>query len=246
MVTRDVNHPSILFWCNGNEGGFNRELDSEFSRFDPQQRPVLHPWEAFEGINTKHYSSYDDLQVLLRGPNLVMPTEILHGLYGGGAGLADYWEAIRSSRFGGGAFIWVLADEGFVRTDQGYRIDVFSTFAPDGIVGPYHEKEGSYYAIRELWSPVQIERPVLDERFDGTLRVHNRYDFTALAEYRFQWQLLRTRKPEDPETVSVMIAEGGVASPLVAQPSLHHRGLSRGRHFVPSRHSTDGIEVQKS
>jgi len=31
MVERDVNHPSILFWDNGNEGGWNRELDGEFA-----------------------------------------------------------------------------------------------------------------------------------------------------------------------------------------------------------------------
>jgi beta-galactosidase/beta-glucuronidase len=36
MVTRDVNHPSILFWDNGNEGGFNRDLDGEFALYDPR------------------------------------------------------------------------------------------------------------------------------------------------------------------------------------------------------------------
>ena len=39
MVPRDVNHPSILFWDNGNEGGENQENDDEFAKYDPQQRP---------------------------------------------------------------------------------------------------------------------------------------------------------------------------------------------------------------
>lgn len=30
MVTRDVNHPSIIWWSNGNEKGWNTELDGEF------------------------------------------------------------------------------------------------------------------------------------------------------------------------------------------------------------------------
>ena len=34
-VVRDVNHPSILFWDNGNEGGWNRALDGDFARCAP-------------------------------------------------------------------------------------------------------------------------------------------------------------------------------------------------------------------
>ena len=59
IVRRDVNHPSILFWDNGNEGGWNRENDGEFDRWDPQRRPVLHPWAIHSGINTDHYENYD-------------------------------------------------------------------------------------------------------------------------------------------------------------------------------------------
>ena len=55
MVRRDVNHPSILFWDNGNEGGWNTDVDGEFAKWDPQHRPVLHPWEKFSGIDTNHY-----------------------------------------------------------------------------------------------------------------------------------------------------------------------------------------------
>ena len=34
MVTRDANHPSIIFWDNGNEGGTNKALDGEFAKYD--------------------------------------------------------------------------------------------------------------------------------------------------------------------------------------------------------------------
>ncbi|MBC7565493.1 MAG: glycoside hydrolase family 2, partial [Pedobacter sp.] len=49
LVVRDVNHPSILFWDNGNEGGWNTELDNEYKLYDPQNRTVIHPWEKFNG-----------------------------------------------------------------------------------------------------------------------------------------------------------------------------------------------------
>ncbi|MBW8780627.1 MAG: beta-galactosidase [Verrucomicrobia bacterium] len=218
LVVCDVNHPSILFWDNGNEGGWNRALDGEFALYDPQHRTVLHPWELFNGVDAKHYPDFADLTKRLAGPHLVMPTEFLHALYdgGAGAGLADYWNAISTSPVGAGGFIWVLADEGVVRTDQGGRIDVFSSYAPDGIVGPYHEKEGSFYTVRDLWSPVQIDAPVLDGNFRGSLTVHNRYDFTSLAGCGFKWRLLRFASPTDPTAATAILAEGAAASPDVA------------------------------
>ncbi|WP_438481437.1 glycoside hydrolase family 2 TIM barrel-domain containing protein [Oleiharenicola lentus] len=193
LVERDVNHPSIIIWDNGNEGGWNRDLDGDFALYDPQQRPVIHPWDPFGGLDTFHYTSYAEHARRLQGPNLVMPTEILHALYdgGAGAGLHDYWEATRKSKFGAGLFIWDFADEAIVRSDRDGSLDPFSTFAPDGIVGPHFEKEGSYHAVRHVWSPVQIDAPVLDEKFTGALTLHNHYDFTSLAACRIEWSWLR-------------------------------------------------------
>jgi hypothetical protein len=218
MITRDVNHPSILFWDNGNEGGWNRELDKEYDVYDPQKRKVLHPWELFSEVDTKHYPSYQDLSRRLKGPHLVMPTEMLHGLYdgGGGSGLDDYWKAITTSPFGAGAIFWVFADEGIARTDKNGKVDVFSTYAPDGLVGPRHEKEASFYTVRELWSPVQVEAPVLDAQFGGTLNVSNHYDFTSLAATRFRWQLVRFAGPLDAKGADKVLASGQLKGPALA------------------------------
>lgn len=224
MVERDVNHPSILFWDNGNEGGFNRDLDSEYARYDPQKRRVLHPWELHDDVDTKHYSNFADLTRRLAGRNLLMPTEVLHAMYDGGAsaGLEDYWNAISASPVGAGLFIWAFADEGVARTDRNGAIDNFATFAPDGIVGPNHEKGGGYYAVRDLWSPVQIEAPASDGTFDGTLKVGNAYDFTSLAQVRFKWQLVRLPGVHDKRTTPLTLASGQVAGPAIAP---HQKGV---------------------
>ncbi|HEX2861547.1 MAG TPA: glycoside hydrolase family 2 TIM barrel-domain containing protein, partial [Lacunisphaera sp.] len=82
LVARDVNHPSVLFWDNGNEGGENLENDEEFAKHDPQRRPVLHPWAlSFRGMNTFHYREMADTAKYAEGPDIFMPTEFLHGLY---------------------------------------------------------------------------------------------------------------------------------------------------------------------
>jgi hypothetical protein len=233
MVTRDVNHPSILFWDNGNEGGFNRDLDADFALYDPQRRNVLHPWELHGDVDTKHYPSFADLSRRLQGPNLVMPTEVLHGLYdgGGGAGLNDYWSAITASPVGAGAIFWVFADEGIARTDRQGQVDTYSTYAPDGLVGPRHEKEGSYYAVRHLWSPVQIATPVLDEHFDGTLSVSNHYDFSSLAGCRFSWQLVRFADPGDKSGAARVLASGNAGGPAIAPGASGQLKLALPAHW---------------
>ena len=57
-------------------------------------------------------------------------------------------------------------------------------------MGPCREKEGSFYTIKEIYSPVQLPR-ALPADFDGTLPVENRYDFTGLSKCSFTWRLRR-------------------------------------------------------
>lgn len=187
MVTRDVNHPSIIFWSNGNEGGFNYELEPVFTHLDPQQRVVLYPWANRNGFETKHYRSWGETAEYMRQKEIFMPTEFLHGLYDGGhgAGLKDYWELMLSNPRCAGGFLWDLMDQGVVRTDMNNIVDCMGNFGADGIVGPHMEKEGSYYTIREVWSPIQVEMK------EGQLAIKNCYNFTNLKDCRFTYQYLQ-------------------------------------------------------
>ena len=167
MVTRDVNHPSILFWDNGNEGGFNTNLDKvlvSLIRKTPRaasvgdvQRVEYHalsglrqgrrpPWAIGLTTGRERVATNDPVRYIY------MPTEFMHGLYDGrrGGGLEDYWTMMMKSPLCAGGFIWAFADEGIRRSDTG-QIDVAGNQAPDGIVGPYREREGSFYAIKEIW-----------------------------------------------------------------------------------------------
>ena len=228
MVQRDVNHPSILFWDNGNEGGFNTNFDGLFGELDPQRRPVLHPWATFSGVNTAHYLAYDKAQIACTGRKvyysnnqelvatndpatyIYMPTEFMHGLYdgGGGAGLDDYWRLMTSSKIFGGGFIWALVDEGVKRPDTG-KMDVAGNQAPDGIVGPYRQREGSFYTIKEIWSPLQVGRVR-----DG-FRIENHYDFTDASTCTFTWQLRRFSPWTSTNSGFHIVSEGILKAPAI-------------------------------
>ena len=211
MIERDVNHPSIIWWSNGNEKGWNTELDGEFHKYDPQKRPVIHPQGNFSGFETMHYRSYGESQNYMRLPEIFMPTEFLHGLYDGGhgAGLYDYWEMMRKHPRCIGGFLWVLADEGVKRVDMDGFIDNQGNFGADGIVGPHHEKEGSYYTIKQLWSPVQIMNTSIDRLFDGKLSVENRYDYLNLNTCQFVWKQVKFPKVTDTSNATTQILKEG-------------------------------------
>ncbi len=222
MIERDVNHPSIIWWSNGNEKGWNTELDGEFHKYDPQKRPVIHPQGNFSGFETMHYRSYGESQNYMRLPEIFMPTEFLHGLYDGGhgAGLYDYWEMMRKHPRCIGGFLWVLADEGVKRVDMDGFIDNQGNFGADGIVGPHHEKEGSYYTIRQLWSPVQIMDTSVDRQFDGKLSVENRYDYLNLNTCRFLWKQVKFPLATDvPNSGTKVVKQGEVQGSDIAAHS---------------------------
>ncbi len=192
LILKDENHPSIIMWAHGNEGGWDLSSEKWFHHYDLQNRPVIYPWALRNGIDTRHYPDYNyGINRLAKGDDVFMPTEFLHGMFdeGLGSGLDDYWQSYMENPAFAGGFLWVLSDEAVVRTDQDGRLDSNGQNAPDGIVGPHREKEASFYTIKEIWSPVQIQPVIIRPGFNGKLIVKNEYLFTNLNQCSFSYTI---------------------------------------------------------
>ncbi len=226
FIPRDVNHPCVFIWSNGNEGGWNTKIDHLFGEMDIQKRKVVHPWADYDGIDTHHYPAYQTGTYRMQnGQNVFMPTEFLHSKYdkGAGAALEDMWSHWTRSPLFAGGFIWAYVDEAVRRTDmptgkskgkhfgqKGFSmkdciLDSDGGNGPDGCLNAYREPEASYYTIREVWSPIYIDRLNITPSFDGRVRVENRYLFTNLSECTMRYRLKNAQ--------GRCIMEGGVELP---------------------------------
>lgn len=229
FIARDVNYPSIYIWSNGNEGGWNRSIDHRFAELDIQKRKVVHPWSDFQGIDTHHYPAYQTgIYRLQNGQHVFMPTEFLHGRYdrGQGAALEDMWSHWTRSPLFAGGYIWAYVDEAIRRTDlptgdsagkrfgePGFDIkdcllDSDGAHGPDGCMDPYRQKEASFYTIREVWSPIYIDRLHVNPSFDGRVLVSNRYLFTNLADCSMAYRVKNF--------ADKVLGEGKVTLPAIA------------------------------
>jgi hypothetical protein len=219
-VQHDVNHPCVIFWGNGSDGGWNTDLDTYFTNYDPQKRPVLHSGATFGSIAMPRNPDYAAMLLALNGSSVYMPAEFLPAMYdaGSGAGLYDYWKQMYNSPLCAGGFMGVLFDEAVVRTDKNNILDARGNSGHYGILGPYREKERSYYTIKNIWSPVYIDMDTLPPSFSGSISVENRYDFTGLNQCSFEWKLANADFFSG-DTGLTVIKTGACTSPPIAAHS---------------------------
>lgn len=213
-ILKDENHPCVVIWDHGNEGGWMFENEKWYHHWDIQKRPVICPWLLHNDVETFHYPAFNQgIGKNIFGNDPFMPTELLHGLYDGGhgAGLEEYWRSYESSPLLAGGFLWVLSDEAVLRTDKkGTVYDTDGNHAPDGILGPHREKEASFYTIKEIWSPVQIKPIIINKQWSGKLFLENKYIYTNLKDCVFTWKAISTKIGSTEQTIT---GSGIVASP---------------------------------
>ena len=208
MVERDKNHPSIIIWSLGNEGGdgVNFTATSTWIRQRDPSRPV-HYERAELGPNTDIYCPmYARIEEIVeyakaRDDRPLIMCEYAHSMGNSDGNLKEYWAAIQSHERLQGGFIWDWVDQGLRQPVPGRPGEFYfaygGDFEPpgvynddnsgcDGLVSADRVPDPGLYEVKKVYQYITVTPVDLDR---GELSISNGYAFISLDGFVGFWEL---------------------------------------------------------
>jgi beta-galactosidase len=213
MVERDKNHPSVIIWSMGNEAGDGHNFLNGYKWIKKRDvtRPVQYE-RAEKSTNApqRHtdiwcdmYAPIEELEAYGKNPKNDRPmimVEYAHAMGNSTGNLQDYWDVIEKYPKLQGGFIWDWVDQGFLKTSENGEkywtyggdygdigIPSDGNFCINGLVWPDRTGHPGLNEVNKVYQYVGFE-PVDLTR--GTIKIKNKYDFTNLNEFHFDWEIV--------------------------------------------------------
>lgn len=212
MVERDKNHPSVIIWSLGNEAGDGHNFLNNYKwtkQRDPS-RPVQYE-RAEKSTNTteRHtdivcpmYARIENIESYAKDENNDRPLimcEYTHAMGNSNGNLQDYWDVIERYPKLQGAFVWDWVDQGILTSNESGEkywayggdfgeegVPSDGIFCCNGLTWPDRTPKPGLSEVKKVYQYVGFE-PV-DLR-NGLLKIRNKYDFTDLSVFNFDWEI---------------------------------------------------------
>ncbi len=202
VIERDKNHPSVIFWSLGNEGGDGNNFDEMYKRTKAMDttRPVH--YEGKNEIADIDSNMYPSLERMIQfdkngSTKPYFICEYAHAMGNSVGNLAEYWDYIEnySERTIGGC-IWDWVDQGINMygkpLDQYYYGGDFGDkpndgdFACNGLTTPDRRITAKLLEVKKVYQYIKITK--IDSR---RIELENRYEFLNLDQFNINWVLLK-------------------------------------------------------
>ena len=217
MVERDKNHASVIIWSMGNEAGDGHNFVNGYKWIKGRDvtRPVQYE-RAEKSTNTpeRHtdiwcdmYATIEEIEAYAKDVKKDRPMimcEYAHAMGNSTGNFQDYWDVIEKYPKLQGGFIWDWVDQGFLKTnengekywtyggdygDEGIPSD--GNFNINGLVWPDRTPHPGLFEVNKVYQYVGFAAVDLTK---GIIRVKNKYDFTNLSEFNFEWDVVADGK----------------------------------------------------
>ena len=206
LVKRDFNHPSIILWSLGNEGGVGPNIEAMYNKvreLDSTRPPFYDSDRRYSCIWDDSYLYPEDLRREAQkvSDKPFMMREYAHAMGNSCGNLKEYWDVIYADSSIVGAAVWDWVDQGLYPMDNGkWKMDNYpflyggdfgdkpndGPFCINGLIAPDRKPHPHYYEVQYVYQPLQFER-----KDDGTIRIINRDYFTDPSEYEMTYDTLR-------------------------------------------------------
>jgi beta-galactosidase len=213
MVERDKNHSSVIIWSMGNEAGDGNNFLSGYKWIKKRDtsRPVQYE-RAEKSTNTteRHtdiycpmYARIGEIEAYAKDKKNDRPLimcEYAHAMGNSTGNLQDYWDVIEKYPILQGAFVWDWVDQGILQTDESGE----KYWAYGGDFGEEGIRSDGNFCLNGLTWPDRTGKPGLNEVKKvyqyigfipenlpmGVVKIRNKYDFTNLSEFNFEWEIV--------------------------------------------------------
>ena len=206
MFERDKNFSCIIIWSLGNESrwGENFVATHDYLKSKDNTRPVQYE-EArdnpYTDIIAPMYKSVYVMQEYVKEwrDRPMIQAEYAHMMGNSGGNLKDDWDMIYKYPQLQGGFIWDFCDQTFRRKDKNGRWiwaygrdmgEVGNTsdtsFCADGLFHADRTPHPQAFEVKKVYQNIIFDAVALKE---NTFRITNRFDFTNLDQYNFEWYI---------------------------------------------------------
>ena len=196
LVQRDKNHPCVIFWSLGNEGGRGRNMKAMHDAIvalDSIALPICDTDRSQSAIYDDGYLTPEKLAVEAKKINdrpFIM-REYAHAMGNSMGNLQEYWDVIYNDSSICGAAIWDWVDQGILKDGYyAYGGDFGDKpndgpFCINGLLAPDRKPHPHYYEVQYVYQPIAFKQE------GDSIHIINRDQFTALDEYEYDYTISR-------------------------------------------------------
>ena len=192
LVQRDKNHPSVIFWSLGNEGGVGPNLKAmrdAVVALDTIALPFCDTDRRWSDVYDDSYLTPAKFAEEARkvSDRPFMMREYAHAMGNSVGNFQEYWDVIYADSSICGAAIWDWVDQGILKKEGDKQFWAYGgdfgdkpndgPFCINGLLAPDRTPHPHYYEVKHVYQPFLIERNGDD------FRITPRHTFTNLSEY---------------------------------------------------------------
>ena len=194
LVKRDFNHPCVILWSLGNEGGVGPNIQAMYDavcRLDSTRLSFYDCHPRYSALHDFGYPTPDVLKAEAEKETEkpLIAREYAHAMGNSMGNLQEYWDVIYADSSIAGAAVWDWVDQGIAKKENGVAYWAYGgdfgdkpndgPFCINGLIGPDRKPHPHYYEVQYVYQPIAFKQE------GDSIRIINRDFFTDLNEYDY-------------------------------------------------------------